>query len=119
MEIGAQFYTVRQSCQNLTDFAETLKKVADIGYRNVQISGTCPYPAEWLKENLEKNGLKCVLTHIPVARLTDELNREPTVAEIARELGMGTEAVKSRLFRGRNAIRQYLCTGDMDAETGR
>ena len=70
MEIGAQFYTVRQTCQNLADFAETLKKVADIGYRNVQISGTCPYPAEWLKENLDKNGLKCVLTHIPVVRLT-------------------------------------------------
>ncbi len=69
MEIGAQFYTVRNSCQNLDDFAETLKKVADIGYKTVQISGTCPYPAGWLKENLEKNGLRCVLTHIPVPRL--------------------------------------------------
>ena len=44
---------------------------------------------------------------------------EMTVSEIAMELGVSTEAVKSRLFRGRNAIRQYLCTGDMDAETGR
>ncbi len=75
MEIGAQFYTVRQTCQNLEDFAVTLKKVADIGYRNVQISGTCPYPAEWLKEQLERNGLKCVLTHIPVPRLTGELEQ--------------------------------------------
>ena len=75
MEIGAQFYTVRQSCQNLTDFAESLKKVADIGYRTVQISGTCPYPADWLKENLERNGLRCVLTHIPVPRLTGELDQ--------------------------------------------
>ena len=75
MEIGAQFYTVRQTCQNLDDFAVTLKKVADIGYRNVQISGTCPYPAEWLKEQLERNGLKCVLTHIPVPRLTGELEQ--------------------------------------------
>ena len=75
MEIGAQFYTVREQCQNLTDFAETLKKVADIGYRNVQISGTCPYPAQWLKEQLDRNGLKCVLTHIPVPRLTGELDQ--------------------------------------------
>ena len=44
---------------------------------------------------------------------------ELSVSEISKELGLGTEAVKSRLFRGRNAIRQYLCTGDMDAETGR
>jgi len=75
MEIGAQFFTVRQSCQTLEDFAETLKKVADIGYRNVQISGTCPFPAAWLKENLEKNGLRCVLTHTPVPRLREELDQ--------------------------------------------
>ena len=75
MEIGAQFYTVRGSCQNLEDFEETLKRVADIGYRNVQISGTCPYPAEWLREQLERNGLRCVLTHTPVARLTGELDQ--------------------------------------------
>ncbi len=72
MEIGAQFYTVRESCKTLADFAETLKKVADIGYKNVQISGTCPYEAEWLKEQLQKNGLRCVLTHIPAPRLIDE-----------------------------------------------
>ena len=75
MEIGAQFYTVRQFCKALPDFAETLKKVADIGYKNVQISGTCPYPAAWLKENLDKNGQKCVLTHTPVDRLTGELDQ--------------------------------------------
>ena len=75
MEIGAPFYTVREHCRTLEDFAESLKKVADIGYRTVQISGTCPYPADWLKENLEKNGLRCVLTHIPVPRLTEELDQ--------------------------------------------
>ena len=75
MEIGAQFYTVRQQCQNLEDFALSLKKVADIGYRTVQISGTCPYPADWLKSELDKNGLRCVLTHIPVSRLTEELDQ--------------------------------------------
>ncbi len=75
MEIGAQFYTVRQQCQNLEDFALSLKKVADIGYRTVQISGTCPYPADWLKSELDKNGLRCVLTHIPVTRLTDDLDQ--------------------------------------------
>ena len=72
MEIGAQFYTVRDFCKTLDDFAESLKKVADIGYRNVQISGTCPYDAQWLKEQLDRNGLRCVLTHIPAPRLTGE-----------------------------------------------
>ena len=44
---------------------------------------------------------------------------EMTVSEIAKELSMGTEAVKSRLFRGRNAIRQYLCGDNVDADAGR
>lgn len=63
MKIGAQFYTVREYCKDLDSFAETLKKVADIGYEYVQISGTCAFEAEWLKTELDKNGLKCVLTH--------------------------------------------------------
>lgn len=75
MEIGAQFYTLREQCKTLEDFAESLKKVADIGYRTVQISGTCPFPAEWLRENLEKNGLRCVLTHTPPARLLGETDQ--------------------------------------------
>ena len=72
MQIGAQFYTVREHCKTLDDFALTLKKVADIGYKTVQISGTCPYDADWLKEQLAINDLKCVLTHIPVPKLVGE-----------------------------------------------
>jgi len=72
MQIGAQFYTVRDLGRNLDDFDLTLRKVADIGYKTVQISGTCPYEAQWLKEQLDKNGLQCVLTHIPVPRLMGE-----------------------------------------------
>ena len=44
---------------------------------------------------------------------------ELTISEIAKELGMGAEAVKSRLFRGRNAIRRHLTAGDVDSEIGR
>ena len=63
MEIGAQFYTVRNKCTNLEDFSETLARVAEIGYKTVQISGVCAYEPEWLDEQLKKNGLRCVLTH--------------------------------------------------------
>jgi sugar phosphate isomerase/epimerase len=72
MQIGAQFYTIREHCKNLEDFAESLKKVADIGYRTVQISGVCPYEPQWLKEQLDQIGLKCVLTHIPGPRLIED-----------------------------------------------
>ena len=72
MDIGAQFYTLHDFCKDLDSFAESLKKVADIGYKTVQISGTCDYEPEWLKEQLKKNGLKCVLTHIPSEKLQND-----------------------------------------------
>lgn len=75
MRIGAQFYTLRDYCKNLDDFALSLRKVADIGYKTVQISGTCAFEADWLKNELEKNDLQCVLTHTPVPRLTGELDK--------------------------------------------
>ena len=43
--------------------------MADIGYKAVQISGTCEFDPKWLKDELKKNGLKCVLTHTSPDRL--------------------------------------------------
>ena len=78
MKIGAQLYTVSRQCQTLEGFAESLAKVADIGYKAVQVSGVCPYEPEWLKEQLDKNGLVCELTHPSM----DEIcNPDKTVAE--------------------------------------
>lgn len=73
MKIGAQLYTVRDYCQNLESFSESLKKVADIGYETVQVSGSCAFEGTWLKDELVKNGLRCVLTHTPVPELKDDI----------------------------------------------
>lgn len=73
MKIGAQLYTVREYAKTLEDFEQTLKKVAEIGYKYVQVSGVCDYTPEWLKEKLDKYGLKCVLTHCkPATRILDD-----------------------------------------------
>ena len=71
MKIGAQFYTLREFCKTPEGLSESLKKVADIGYTTVQISGTCPFDPKWLKEELDKNGLTCVITHAPKDQLAD------------------------------------------------
>lgn len=63
MKIGAQLYTVREFCKTTDELAVTLKKVADIGYKTVQISGTCEYDPIWLRRELDSNGLACVITH--------------------------------------------------------
>jgi len=71
MKIGAQLYTVRDFCRTEDGISETLKKIADIGYKTVQVSGTCPFDPAWLDEQLRRNGLKCVITHTPAAALQE------------------------------------------------
>lgn len=91
MKIGAQFYTIRDYCKDLDSFAEALKRVADIGYETVQISGTCAYDPTWLKTQLDKNGLKCVLTHIDRERLIAEAAKVAAEHEIfdCKYVGVG------------------------------
>lgn len=72
MQIGAQLYTAHNHTKTLEDFSATLKKVADIGYRSVQVSGTCAYEPEWLRDELAKNNLVCAMTHIAPARIINE-----------------------------------------------
>ena len=72
MKIGAQLFTAREHTTNLNDFSETLKKIADMGYNYVQVSGTCAYEAEWLKEQLAVSGLECPVTHTPPDRIADD-----------------------------------------------
>lgn len=72
MKLGAQFFTLRDFCKTPDELAESLKKVADIGYTSVQISGTCAYEPEWLAAELKKNGLTCDLTHVPLSSFTDD-----------------------------------------------
>lgn len=91
MVLGAQLFTVRDFCKDLDGMAETLKKVADIGYTTVQVSGTCDYEADWLAEQLKANGLKCVLTHIKPERILSETKKVCDDHKIfdCRNIGLG------------------------------
>lgn len=91
MEIGVQFFTLRDFCKTTEEFAESLKKVADMGYRTVQISGTCEYEAEWLAEQLKANGLRCVLTHYNMDKLRDETEEDFRFHQVfgCKYLGIG------------------------------
>jgi sugar phosphate isomerase/epimerase len=63
MIIGAQLYTLREFTKTPEMLSRTLARVAEIGYKTVQISGSCAFEAEWLNEKLKENGLQCAVTH--------------------------------------------------------
>ncbi len=88
MIIGAQLYSLKDYTKNLDDFSETLKKVADMGYTAVQVSGTCPYDGEWLATELKSAGLKCTLTHYSF----DEMI-ENTVAVVEKHKKFGCKYI--------------------------
>lgn len=72
--IGAQYYTVHEYCKTLADFDESSKKVKDIGYKTVQISGIGDFTAEEIKNVLDKYDLEAVCTHRPLAEYEEDLN---------------------------------------------
>ncbi|MDD4415003.1 MAG: sugar phosphate isomerase/epimerase [Oscillospiraceae bacterium] len=100
MEIGAQLYSVREYTKTLDDFEKTLEKIRDIGYRVVQVSGTCSYKPEWLKNQLNRLGLTCAITHYNVDRIASETDK--VVAEHkqfdCKFIGMG--GIKGGLKNG-------------------
>jgi sugar phosphate isomerase/epimerase len=62
--LAAQLYTVREFMKTAHDFAATLKRVRDIGYTGVQISGIGPIPADEVAAILKDSGLTCCITHL-------------------------------------------------------
>ena len=61
-QIGPQYFTIRKRITDMDSFDVACKKVADIGYKIVQISGVS-LDAKEMREVLDKYGLKCVVTH--------------------------------------------------------
>ena len=74
MKIGAQFYTIRDCCKTLDGLDESMKKVADIGYKHIQLSGVCAYEADWMQEKLTAYGLSADITHFSYDRITKDVS---------------------------------------------
>lgn len=72
MKIGVQFYTLRHQCATLEGLEASMKRVADMGYRHIQLSGVCPYEADWMAEKLRETGLSCDITHYSYDKIVKE-----------------------------------------------
>lgn len=80
LKLGAQLYTLREFTQTENDFAGTIKRVADIGYKYVQVSGiSANISAHFIKEVTEDCGIKVILTHTSPDRIRN--NTEKVIEE--------------------------------------
>ena len=81
-QIALQLYTVREPAAR--DFADTLRRVAELGYRAVELAGTHGMTVSDLRATLDANGLRAVAAHV---RLTEfEKRLDEAVAEV-QQLG--------------------------------
>ncbi|MCL2361333.1 MAG: sugar phosphate isomerase/epimerase [Defluviitaleaceae bacterium] len=108
MKIGAQLYTVREHTQTAADFAATIKKVANMGYKRVQVSAIGPIPAQEVADICKTHEIDIVITHTNPARIKDE-----TEAVIAEHRIMGADyigigATPGGYERNKNGVRQFI-----------
>jgi len=71
-QIAAQLYTLREHTKTPAEIATTLKKVREIGYEAVQVSGMGLIDEAELNMILDAEGLVCCATHEPSHIILDE-----------------------------------------------
>lgn len=83
-QVAIQLYTLRDHCKTAADVAATAKKVREIGYTAVQVSGVGPIPEAELVAIFKGEGLTICATHEPGVKILDETD---SVIERLHKLG--------------------------------
>jgi sugar phosphate isomerase/epimerase len=101
LPIGLELYTVRNELEK--DFAGTIKKVAAIGYKEVELYAFLKKPAPEIRRTLADNGLVCPVAHYDLAlepRLAQEI-------DYAHQLGLKYMVVAWLTPEERKSLDQY------------
>ena len=98
-KLGVQLYTVRDYLKD-PEFADlTFRKLADLGYREVQTAGN----EESLAELISKNGLQIVGTHYSLQKILNEPER---TMELHRAWGTSNIGIGSMPVGARNDLNE-------------
>ncbi len=90
--IALQLYTLREACAE--DFAGTLKKVAEIGYKGVEFAGLHGMEPREVKAIVDDLGLSVCSSHVPVFRtenLEELIEQEKTLGNTRLVGGFGRD----------------------------
>jgi sugar phosphate isomerase/epimerase len=90
MGISIQMYTLRAQMKSRQDLSETLRRVAEIGYKTVQISIPPYVTAAELKAMLDEAGLRADSLMAPTATIPAQLDQIAATAAI-----LGTDTVRT------------------------
>lgn len=105
--IGAQLFTIRDHLRTIEDFEASCKKLKDMGYKIVQISGV-GLSAQEMRPILDKYDLKAVSTH---RRFDDFKNNPDEVIEYNKVLGSdicGVGCMPDAMIGNRENLIQFI-----------
>lgn len=72
-QIGVQLYTLRELTAQ--DMLGTLRKVADIGYRTVELAGYGNSEPQAIRRTLDEVGMRAISAHVPLDRVLHETDQ--------------------------------------------
>jgi len=113
LPVGLQLYTVRQQLQR--DFPETLHKVAEIGYKEVEFAGFYDETVPQLKELLRTDGLTAPSGHFGYEQFDSSL---PKLLEDSHALGMEYVVLPSLPDFLRHSVDAYKRAAEFLNKTG-
>ena len=106
-KIGAQFYTICSRIKTLKDFDDACKKVKDMGFEIIQISGV-NLEAKDMKPIIDKYGLKVVLTHLGYDKFVNDIDG---VIEYNKTLGSdfcGLGMMPTQLAESNDGVSEFI-----------
>jgi sugar phosphate isomerase/epimerase len=121
MKLGAQLFTVRDFAQTTEGIASTLRRVAQIGYQCIQVSGIGPIEPERLRDLADRHSLEIVITHADRARIADDTAAVIREHEIlgCRNIGIGSFGyIPGSAEEYEKFIRQYQGASRMIRDSG-
>ena len=102
-------FTVREHVKTAADFANTLRKIREIGYEAVQLSGVGAMngeapevDAKLARRMLDDNGLRCIATHRPWENIKNEPESE---IEFHHTIGCDYAAIGG--ISGASGVEEY------------
>jgi sugar phosphate isomerase/epimerase len=81
MKIGVQMYTIREYLKTPQDINASLKRLKEMGFDMVQISGLCPCDNDTLVAMFKDNGIQACGTHSDWNRVADKAELDKLIDE--------------------------------------
>lgn len=108
LKIGAQLYTLRNFMQTPDDIAATLKRVKEMGFDVVQLSGHGPIDPQRLADIVNGLDLDVCITHTPYDRLLHDLDNVIAEHRLFGCDAVGLGAMPEQFRNSAEGVRSFL-----------